>query len=72
MLIIPAVGRLRQEEHNDFKVNLRYIMTSRPAWATECDSVFSKITRVRQTDRHCNNNKVLWVLNGSLSPSSQP
>jgi hypothetical protein len=33
MLIIPALGRLRQEDH-EFKTSLDFIVTFRPAWAT--------------------------------------
>lgn len=32
VLLVPAVGRLRQE--NNLKANLRYMGSLRPAWAT--------------------------------------
>lgn len=34
MPIIPALGKLRQEDCCMFEANLGYIVNSRPAWAT--------------------------------------
>jgi hypothetical protein len=39
MLVIPALGKLRQEDHHQFKTSLGYIENSRSAWATKQDPI---------------------------------
>ena len=47
MSVIPALGKLRQEDHLEFKASLDYLVNAGTAWATEWNPCHRTINQIK-------------------------